>query len=481
MSPIDIIRDIEVELSEPLFRGVPMGPTLNNLCCIDILGDRRANWTFTAGWKNRLRMFKHYFRPAVGHKAASLVSGERILVAWATGNFRGRELMLPVIEELGEERIIIGAFSETLVHVPKQFQSFSWKEAMHFNVAAWRTDYRQCKDAWGKCLRHLGRKHCLPRGFLVRLALHLMIASQYVAGCLELLPRMRPSAILTEFDRSPLWSCLVLSAKRLGIPTFTMVHGVLNEQALGYVPILADKAFCWGEMQRRQFMATGEPSEKLIVAGCPRLTRDLSITPREARVKLGLPFDRPVVTFGATMVNENDRIRMAELFCLAARQLDAVSSVVRLHPSDKIAVYHKIIQRYPNVRFFKNEEATLDEAIAATDVVVVPDSGFGSDALVKGRLAIVLDMTGRSLGHGAELVQHAGCPRVTTADELAEAVRSLLEDGPIRQKCFTAAERYVKDFCELFGRDSAHKIAAEVCKKPQEIRSDSQDRKTIPT
>ena len=72
--------------------------------------------------------------------------------------------------------------------------------------------------------------------------------------------------------------------------------------------------------------------------------------------------------------------------------------------------YAPVAKRHPNVRFLRNRDATLDEALAAADIVVVPNSGFGSDALVRRRFVIVLDLPTMRLGHGRELIEQAGCP-----------------------------------------------------------------------
>ena len=241
--------------------------------------------------------------------------------------------------------------------------------------------------------------------------------------------------------------------RRLGIPTFTLVHGVLNERAIGYVPVLADKIFCWGEIQRRQLIAAGERRAEILLGGCPRLTRDLSVTQTEARTRLGMSLEKPVIMLGTTPLNDRDRCEMAELFCVAAGAVDGVTAVVRLHPSEQLDTYRPVAIRHPDVRFMMNRDATLDEALAAADVVVVPNSGFGSDALAKGRLVVVLDLPTFRAGHGKELIEEAGCPRARNAEELASVVKTLLTNPSVRQQQFAAAERYVNDFCTFFGHD----------------------------
>jgi hypothetical protein len=387
----------------------------------------------------------------------------RILVTWMCDNFRMSGLVQPVLKELeSEEPLVICGNSDMRCKAPVPARAIFWTQAMHFDVAAWRSDYRKCRGPWQERLRGLCRKHGLPRGIYDRLAFHLLVSSQSVAGCLEFLQTVRPSAILTEYDRNSMWSSLVLSARFLGIPTFTMIHGVLNERAFGYVPVLADKVFCWGELQRRMFLTEGEDPAKLLLGGCPRLTRDLAVTQADGRKSLGLEIDKPAVMLATGPCEPRFCLEFAECFCLAARRSETYSAFVRLHPSEKLESYAELIRRYPNVRFTSNADATLDEALAASDIVVVHSSGLGSDALVKGRLTVVLDLPTQRLGHGLELIERAGCPRATSSESLHEIVLRLLGDSPERRACEKAREAFVAEFIAYFGESAAKEIAQAV-------------------
>jgi hypothetical protein len=455
----EVLRDIEAELSGPRFRGIPLGPALNQVCMIELYYGR-GDWSRAAHWKDWGRRVKHYLRPPCGRGPIPPLSPGRVLVIWRSANYRISELVLPVVRELDPRQCSMFCASESMTReVPVGAEALSWK-AIPLDRAAWRAEYRRCRPEWHRRLRGLCRKHRLPRGAFGRLADHMMLASQCVASSLPFLKAARPRAVLAECDRDFTSSCVVLSARSLGIPTYTLVHGVLNEQAVGYVPVLADRVFCWGELQRRQFLAAGEDPAKVVVAGCPRLTRELAVTAAQARVKLGLDSRKPVMLLGTNPTAPAACLEMAEMFCVAVGRLPGVSAVVRLHPSERLEVYAPVAQRYPAVRFTSNSDATLDEALAAADVVVVPNSGLGSDALVKRRLVIVLDLLGLPPGHGRDLVDLAGCPRVTDAEGLAAAAARLLFDDAARRECAALAERFVGDSCAAFGRDAAARIAA---------------------
>jgi hypothetical protein len=287
-----------------------------------------------------------------------------------------------------------------------------------------------------------------------------MLGSQYLTGFLSFLDRCRPTAILTEYDRHHVWSALVLAARAKGIPTFTLVHGVPSANANeGYVPVIADKLICWGELSKEVFLSAGVPPEKILIGGCPRLNRELSATAVQGRMKLGIDVHKPVAMMGTAPIRCDEFRELVEMFCRAADRLKGISAVVRLHPSEQPGTYALIAQRHPTIRFFTDSEASLDESLAAADVVVCQSSGLGSDALVMGRLTIVLDTPGLRLGPAQDLVERARCPRVTTEDELVAALRCLLFDEAARHEQAAVATKYVREFCAAFGRDSARLIA----------------------
>jgi hypothetical protein len=252
----------------------------------------------------------------------------------------------------------------------------------------------------------------------------------------------------------------VLAARKIGIPSLTLVHGVIERDAFGFSPVLADHMLCWGEIDRAKLVDAGEAPSRVMVAGCPRLGRDLPDPSLEVRRRLGIDRDGPVAMLATSP--ERFRFDLAEAFCSAIEQLRGVSGVVRLHPSEDLASYHAIIARHPTVSFVENSSASMDEALAATDVVVVRASGFGSDALVKRRPVVVLSPERHPTGHDLDLIELAGCPHAHDADELAALLGRLTQDPRFRAEREIAAERFVTQFCAAFGDESADITAAAV-------------------
>ena len=460
LNPEDVWQ-IERDLSSPPFRGVPIGSALASLWHTEVYGGN-ADWGFRAGLKNRARYYYHFFQPSRDPAADVTFCKGRVLVTCMQQNFRCWDLVFPVVRSLGCDRCaVLSSYADTAAVLPPEVRGLGADQVMRHDAAAWRRDYRRFWSELKPALRRVIRQYDLPGRIRYRLADAMVSCTQQVAGLQEFLSRAEPAAVVTEYDRNGLWAPLVLSARALGIPTYTLVHGTLGLRCNGFYPLLADTVFCWGRIDREKFLAAGVAPDRAVIGGCPRLTRELDLSPADARAAMGLDPHQPVVLH-ATVNYRQHRMRLTESFCRAAAGQDAFQAVVRLHPIETKAEYAELAARYPEVRFTAAGEYPLDVALAAADVAVVHSSGLGGDALVKRRLAVVLDVIDFPLGHGQDLIDHGGCPRARSADELRAILLRLLGDPQERRRCEQSREEFVAAFCAFFGDESARRIAGHV-------------------
>lgn len=458
--PRSAFRELEAALSKPLFFGIPLGATLND-CFVTAFVDGLGDWRRGRKWLRRLLYHRHRIVPKIHRGTGTTFASGRVLVTWSIPSHRYDRLLLPVLERLDEgECVVLHGRDGVAQSVPAGIPHVPFREVMAFDVRAWRQEYQRCWPSWQRTLRDACARYVFPDGAFELLSLELMVASQRVLGCLEFLKAHRPSVILTEYDRNALWSCLVLAARKLGIPSLTLVHGVIERDAFGFSPVLADHILCWGELDRAKLIDAGEAPSRVTVAGCPRLSRELPSPSLEGRRRLGIAHDGPVAMLATSP--ESTRFELAEAFCRAIEQLPGISGVVRLHPSEDLASYQTMIARHPTVSFVENKRASVDEALAATDVIVVRASGFGSDALVKRKPVVVLSPDQKPTGHDLDLIELAGCPHAHDADELAAVLGRMTQDPNFRTEREIAAEHFVARFCAAFGNESADITAAAV-------------------
>ena len=442
--------------------GVPLGAALTDVVVIDLINGQ-GRWGMVKYCRRLLAQCWLRHRKAFRPPLPPAVPSDKILVTWRSSSSRISELVMPVVQALEPERcIVLYEKDDVVAHIPRGADCLKYTSVVPHEPDIWAPEFRRCWPTWKAALKAVCRQFGLPIGVYQRLALELVQASQFFVGCRQFLQAIRPAAILTEYDRGSRWACLVLAARSLAIPTFTLQHGVLNDNAIGYVPVLADRMFCWGELARAEFVRGGVSLDRLLIGGCPRLERSLTVNTREARLKLGLDPATPVVMLATAPYAESERTHLVEIFATCMDRLADVAGVVRLHPSEDLETYENLARRHAQLHFFDNRDSTLDEALAAADVIVVHNSGIGSDAIVKGRLTIVVDLPSVPLGHGTDLVEHAHCPCVQTAEELLTAVRSLLFDGTAQERHRSTADCFVGRFCAYFGHESARKIADTV-------------------
>jgi UDP-N-acetylglucosamine:LPS N-acetylglucosamine transferase len=462
------LREIERDLGEVRFIDLPVAAMVINPLIVQLF-EGKGRWGFRKALQSALLRLR-FARPSSSGPQGGGVSPRPILSTLINDSARVRELILPVWRELGAGRVGVvcpnGAFAKSLEARGTDVTVAVWPEVRSFDVPAWRTEYRRVRPQWLRVLRSLKRRLGLPRGFVTSVDAALTRRTQDLLAARRMLREAAPKAVLVEYDKNPFAAAIVLAARSLEIPTFTLVHGVVDGNAVGFVPSLADRVLCWGELDREKFIANGDPPEKLTPLGCPRIDRELPVSQRQGRQAMGLDPDRPVVLLGTSPYAKEICLRLAEGFCEAVSGLgEAVQPVVRLHPSESLATYEPIRNRFPGVRFLSNADCTLDETLAASDVVVVFSSGLGGDALIKRRLTAVMNVPGGKLRFGEELIGQAGCPRADTPEQLREILQQMLADTPLRRACEQSRETYVRRFCAAFGPDAARRIAEFVCGK----------------
>ena len=455
----NLVRAIDAGLAESEIEGMPIGSTLTDLLVIEFIGGCRK-WGIAQPWLDRLRWLRSYYlAPRRSEEIVPVKSG-RILVTSRSSKARFDDLTLPVLQALSPDRCtLLYKDPNALQRLPSGADAVNWVQAVSHDRGRWLPAFRRCWPQWRSCVRALSKSFGLPRGAVERLSDYIIVNSQLAVGSLQFLERCRPVAVVTDHDRARLPSCLVLAARSLGIPAFSLQHGVLGQDAVGYVPVIADRMFCWGELHRRIMTEAGQDPAKLAIGGCPRLTRELLAEPQDVRGRLNIAPSHRVVMLGTSPGPPSQLRLLAAWFCEAVNKIDGASGIVRLHPSERLDFYAKIAREHPQVAFMDNSLLSLDESLAASDVVVVQSSGLGGDALVKRRLAVVVQIPDAALHHGKDLIEQAGCPRAASPGELAAALRSLLFDEEARRGHFAAAERFVEDFCAYYGRESAQRIA----------------------
>ncbi len=290
----DVLRDLEQRLSDPLFLDMPIGATLTDFLAINFLGghlktSRRAALTALFGWWRFL-----LFGPRRGGRPVRL-ERNRLLLTWSSDTPRFNDLLEPVIAELDPNQCnVAGRATSISSRLDKAIGYCTADQVMNIGIdrAVWRREYRRCRPAWHRHLWQWLQVHCLPRALFPHLAGALAARSWQLMAFGRLLEDCTPTVVLTDAEHNNPWACLVLAARRRGIPTATMMHGVIYS-SYGYAPLLSEVAFCWGRDQVQQMIALGVEPDCLRITGCQRLVNESRVASGDIRPVWNCPRKRP--------------------------------------------------------------------------------------------------------------------------------------------------------------------------------------------
>jgi hypothetical protein len=272
-----------------------------------------------------------------------------------------------------------------------------------------------------------------------------MVAAQRLEVGYQLFQALRPAGIYLNKDYGPQGAALCSAAHLLGIPTFSMLHG-LQPEACSCQPVVADKVFCWGDESRRWFVGNGNDPARVLATGNPSFDRlfQRASSPQaleQTRQEHGLPLDRRVVLFGSNPIPFEQNSLILAALLEAARAQDFLV-LHKPHPAEPLEPYRRAFEDPRHLVLVPASQMKPDEAIVASNAVVVYHSTLGLEALLAGRPLLVADFLPQpSPATFAVQIPGLCCP---SPAELAARLLALWAGTFPDQDCAQATNRYLE-------------------------------------
>jgi hypothetical protein len=329
------------------------------------------------------------------------------------------------------------------------------------SLVEWRREFRKIGKQIAKELKVFTRVNRIPRFVAFRITNYMIGQTQKLLAYEAFLQQIKPRYLLVEYDRFHIASPLVLAGRLAQTPTFTMVHGAINNK-IGYFPVLSDRLFCWGKGQKEQlqnFLKSEEHSlSNVEVIGAPQIADSLSVSKAQARGKFQIPAHKKVVLLATNSMRMELRHRLIELFCLALQGYDDIQGIVRIHPSEEPGFYSEYIKRYPNLHIDVEYSLTYEESLAIADIVCIFNSAFGLDALLKHIPLVVVNIETKELGQSRDLINSGKMPVVDTSSALIDTIKQYFQNEAYRMALDSNVSAYAEHYCAAFGTDAATKM-----------------------
>ncbi len=466
--PSAILFELEEAFNFPYFLNIPVGVTLNDTLIVNFLNGKRV-WDFRARMSDCFRIRYHRFHKSFsGVKKLGGYKG-RMVFTWLFDRQDLKNLVFPIVSNYANSAsLVVGSFSSMREKVPEQTEFISWADFPKIDMKAWRVEFDRCEPIWRQRLIDVLERHSIPECIVDFLIINLQVQTQNIMSAIRFINEVQPTAIVTEYDRNAHSSCLILAAKKKGVPAITMIHGaaIIPPPRYGFVPVLADYVCCWGDRHKENFIQHGASSEQLVITGCQGLTRGMAASKTSGFSSAMLPVGKTAVLLATSPIELEERIAYASAFCDAMSKMPEITAIIKLHPAETVAEYQELVNLYPNVFFMSNADMPRDVALSVADVVVVHESSFGIDALLKEKVAVVLDVlsdtTSTPLIIGTEMIEVAGCQVAKSARDLESVIRNILEDDSLRRELLAKAEKYSLRYCHDYGQDAAKNVCSVI-------------------
>lgn len=342
------------------------------------------------------------------------------------------------------------------------------------HVAELLAEFRRLNSEWAGIIRQ-------NRAWLTS---ELALAMAATAGLSRLYHLWEPNCVLSTSNLWPFDCAVFTEARRLGIPSFVIQHGVTNHY---WWPFVGTKMFLWGRSFENELLKLGAPSQQLAIGGMPasdqiflRHASDAftqSATSEFSVVILSQP--QALDTYPGLYANYKVLIEAA----VAATP--SVRWTVKLHKIEDGSFYQNMLDgRFPNFSILP-KSTTLETAVTRADVACTLFSTAGLEAMMMRRPLVVFDVEPMIYDY-AWWPKFGGGIFVPTAEGMlafikqASASRHFLAELVAKQNKFLAenfanpgraADAILDMISEIAGIPSAngfdaecnHQIAARAC------------------
>jgi hypothetical protein len=257
------------------------------------------------------------------------------------------------------------------------------------------------------------------------------------------LQSLSPHTLLLAVDTSVADLSWVLPAHRLGIPTLTQLHGSLyiRPRSTLWSRGSGGQVAVWGPLTRDwHATALSLPAELFVPVGYPRFDELVAAgAPDRAssRAALGAAPDDRVLLFlvsmagGALASLYGSSLSVYDEFLRGATAADADAVVVRTHQATDARVPQLVARRHP-LRVVVNPPLTLEQSIAAADVVVGQPTTAMLEAMVLEKPTILF--TACASSEVLWWLDHVDLPAAGSSAELAAALQRLSLDPSERER-----------------------------------------------
>ena len=262
----------------------------------------------------------------------------------------------------------------------------------------------------------------------------------------------RPSTIVMHDEYGALQLSFIVAAKKSHIPTISLQHGTIYENAFAYTHNekdinnhnggsnfpLPNKMYVWSENAKKSLIHSGKflPST-LIVTGDPKMEFYNEIQKNFDRrsffERLKIPCKKKVILFATeNLPNSEERDLIANTIFESMMEMSDSFLIIKIHPNETDATrYEKIAAKFGIKSYAILNDENIYALIYASDLVIISYSTVGLESMRMSKPVISLNLM--EMHNDSIIIKNNLATVVTSTEQLVPTIRKSLYE-PDRKK-----------------------------------------------
>ncbi|MCA9813421.1 MAG: CDP-glycerol glycerophosphotransferase family protein [Nitrosarchaeum sp.] len=274
------------------------------------------------------------------------------------------------------------------------------------------------------------------------------VSPAFIDTAKRILEEIKPSVVVMHDEYGTLQLCIIKAASKQNIPTIAVQHGVNTETWISYVHNpehvngnnpdlnfpLPDYLCVWSDKARSNLIKHGHfPPTVPVVTGDPKsdFLPDAikSFDSDKIMSKARIPPNKKIILFaGQTLSNLEEKSIITNSLFQTISRMDDSFLVIKAHPNESdLSYYEKAAKQYGVKDFVILQSHNLYELIFVSNVIIVPYSTVGIEAMRLRKPVIAMNMM--RLHDDDPLIASKIPIIVEKAGELLPAIKKCLQDN----------------------------------------------------
>ncbi|PXF51775.1 MAG: hypothetical protein C4B55_05335 [Candidatus Methanophagaceae archaeon] len=257
-------------------------------------------------------------------------------------------------------------------------------------------------------------------------------------------------------------------AEKFQVPTVLISHGIYFPTKR-YIPNSKYVAV-WGPKLGEYMILTGLSKEQITATGAPNYDALAKLgSKEELRRELGLPENKPLVTFATQGFSDQIRRKLIFEVLKSMKKLDEVLLVIKPHPREKPKLYRNLLKEFnadiSSDKIVLMPGVNTSKLVKASDLLLTVHSTVALESNVIGTPVVTLNFTAeKDLFYS----QEGGAVGVENPETLTNTIYKALFDEEFREEMKINRDEFLRKFiaCKDGGAaERAADLVLEVMKK----------------